>query len=150
MSTNYAEMSTTYGVSEIELQKADITFAALLNGYMLKREEGKDDMFFKPVQGGKMRSITLPQGQTKMAAPHLAIVEKQLNINEKGIDSKYFDSVLQNYSKESADVIIARIYESMVNSNAKDSEELVSFYADRTMSVAEQNKSRVVESQSGR
>lgn len=150
MSTNYAEMSTSYGLSETELQKADITLAALFNGYMLKREDGKDDMFFKPVQGGKMKSITLPQGANKISSPHLAIIENQLGVKENGIDSKYFDSVIKKYNEESADLLIERIHESMVNNNSKDSQELISFYAERIMGVAELNRNRVTESESGR
>ena len=145
MASRYDEFEDEFNVSKVELEKADITLAALLNGYMLKRARlGKDDhdMFFKMVKGEEPKTFAIPIGQKQISDKERSVMNNHLGLNGREIDDEYLLGLLGSYSKETIQLFITSTYESLVENNQRDSVELKSYYTARLAQIMEANRQR--------
>lgn len=153
MASKYDELSNEYNVSAVELQKADITIAALLNGYMVKRGVlGKDetDMFFKMEKDRKLKSFALPVGEKQLTDTEEAVIDMQLGLKGKEIDDEYISGLVGSYDKNTIGLFVISTYDTLVENNKRDKEDVKSYYNDKLATILDINKLRNTSSESGR
>lgn len=153
MASKYDELSNEYNVSAVELQKADITIAALLNGYMVKRGVlGKDetDMFFKMEKDRKLKSFALPVGEKQLTDTEEAVIDMQLGLKGKEIDDEYISGLVGSYDKNTIGLFVISTYDTLVENNKRDKEDVKSYYNDKLATILDINKLRTTGSESGR
>ena len=153
MASKYDELSNEYNVSAVELQKADITIAALLNGYMVKRGVlGKDetDMFFKMEKDRKLKSFALPVGEKQLTDTEEAVIDMQLGLKGKEIDDEYISGLVGSYDKNTIGLFVISTYDTLVENNKRDKEDIKSYYNDKLATILDINKLRNTSSESGR
>lgn len=141
----YSNLSELYEVSPVALQKADITLAALLNGYMLKRGNlGSDrtDMFFKMEKGKKLKTFAISVGENELSKTSEAVLNIHLGTDINEIDSNYYSYMINNYDKQTIDLFIDTIKASLIENNDRDNANLKNFYSDRIKFIQEKNNSR--------
>ena len=138
-----------YGLSSDELYKADVTVAALLNGYLLKQDTqlagDKVSFFIRLDNKGCLKSFVMPKGN--LSETDKRVIAWNLKTDGKALDKDYYnDNIVAKHNPETVNTLL----EFAKNTLVKENGELSQFHSDRLNMVSSLNKNRVMVGESGR
>lgn len=145
------DVQANYGLTSEELYKADITVAALLNGYLLKEGTtlGKDSVsFFAKIEKGNLvKSFVMSEGQ--LSETDKQVIDWNMKTGGKALDENYYSGIVNRKSSVTIETLLSYAKEKLLN-NKNGSDNVKNYYADRLALVSNLNKNRQAAGESGR
>ena len=146
------DVQENYGLTSDELYKADVTVAALLNGYLLKEGTslGQDKVsFFAKFDNNKhVKSFVMSEGE--LSETDKQIIDWNMKTGGKAIDESYFANIVSKKNPITIQTLVDYTKAKLLDNNEKDSDNVKNYYANRLALVSNLNKNKQVAGESGR